>query len=139
VALFPEDLWPKAIGVNGLMNIEGKKISKSEGNIISIQEAVENYGADTIRLFLALAAEGLDDVEWTSSGLKQTINTLNSFYSFIMRLINMNILSNKTNMDKWLISIFQKKDKNKYTVIFLKSLKIRKCNKCSFILKFGQT
>ncbi len=123
VALFPEDLWPKAIGVNGLMNIEGKKISKSEGNIISIQEAVENYGADTIRLFLALAAEGLDDVEWTSSGLKQTINTLNSFYSFIMRLINMNILSNKTNMDKWLISIFQKRIKQ--VTEFFEELKIR--------------
>jgi len=123
VAIFPEDKWPVAIGINGLMNLEGEKLSKSKGNIISIQEAVDTYGADTIRLFLALAAEGLDDVEWTSKGLNQTKNTLNSLFNFISKLITIEGTNENTSLDKWILSVLQKRIKQ--VTEFFEELKIR--------------
>jgi len=37
---------------NGMLQMGGKKMAKSVGNIISIREAVDRYGKDAVRLFL---------------------------------------------------------------------------------------
>ena len=47
-ALFPEHL-PKAIGVNGMLSVESKKMSKSKGNFITLKDALNKYGADATR------------------------------------------------------------------------------------------
>lgn len=130
VAIFPEDKWPVAIGVNGLMNLEGQKLSKSKGNIISIQEAIEMYGADTVRLFLALVAEGLDDVEWTSKGLNQTRNALISFINFVLKLSKIENTVEPTHMDKWIKSVLQKRIKQ--ITEFFEELKIRSATNIAF-------
>lgn len=43
---------PKKIFVHGYLTIEGKKISKSLGNVISPDEVVNKYGTDALRYFL---------------------------------------------------------------------------------------
>jgi len=43
---------PKSIFVHGYLTIEGQKISKSLGNVISPEEVVKKYGADALRYFL---------------------------------------------------------------------------------------
>lgn len=43
---------PKKIFVHGYLTIEGKKISKSLGNVINPEEVVEKYGTDALRYFL---------------------------------------------------------------------------------------
>ncbi len=69
-ALWNEDKWPKAIGVNGYVNIEGQKMSKSKGNVIPLKELVKDYGADLVRLNIAGSAEGLDDADWRTENIK---------------------------------------------------------------------
>ena len=39
-ALFPPELWPRAIGVNGMLMIEGKQMHKSKGNFVTMKNAV---------------------------------------------------------------------------------------------------
>lgn len=69
-ALWNENKWPKAIGVNGYVNIEGEKMSKSKGNVIPLKDLVKEYGADLVRLNIAGSAEGLDDADWRAENIK---------------------------------------------------------------------
>lgn len=64
-AIFPKDKWPKQIVVNGSVLMEGKKMSKSLGNIIPLRRAIEEYGADSIRLTMLASAEILQDSDFS--------------------------------------------------------------------------
>ncbi len=64
-AIFPKDRWPKQIVVNGSVLMEGKKMSKSLGNIIPLRHAIEEYGADSIRLTMLASAEILQDSDFS--------------------------------------------------------------------------
>lgn len=64
-AIFPKDKWPKQIVVNGSVLMDGKKMSKSLGNIIPLRHAIEEYGADSIRLTMLASAEILQDSDFS--------------------------------------------------------------------------
>lgn len=63
-AIFPPEHWPRGIGVNGWVMVDGQKMSKSLGNFITLREALDAYGASAVRLALANAGEGLDDANF---------------------------------------------------------------------------
>ncbi len=65
VAIFGKRHWPRQIVVNGSVLMEGKKMSKSLGNIIPLREAIREYGADTIRLAMLVSAEILQDADFS--------------------------------------------------------------------------
>ncbi len=80
VAIFPRDLWPRQIVVNGSVTMEGKKMSKSLGNIIPIREAVELFGADPIRLSVLGSAELLSDADFSPQVATSTLKRLFRIY-----------------------------------------------------------
>ena len=53
----------------GTLLRNGEKMSKSRGNVVGIDETVENYGVDAMRLFLLKAAPPEDALEWTDEGI----------------------------------------------------------------------
>ena len=55
---------------NGLLNLGAEKMSKSLGNIISLEEALSRYGADTLRFFY-LAAHYRSPVEFNEERLDE--------------------------------------------------------------------
>ncbi|QLD85802.1 leucine--tRNA ligase [Natronomonas halophila] len=63
----------------GMVQLEGEKMSKSKGNVVSPQAIVEEYGADTARLFMMQAAQPERDFDWTDEGAR-------SAYAFLTRL-----------------------------------------------------
>jgi leucyl-tRNA synthetase len=65
VAIFDTKNWPLQIVVNGSVLMEGKKMSKSLGNIIPLRAAIREYGADTIRLAMLVSAEILQDADFS--------------------------------------------------------------------------
>jgi leucyl-tRNA synthetase len=65
VAIFDKKNWPRQIVVNGSVLMEGKKMSKSLGNIIPLRAAIREYGADTIRLAILVSAEILQDADFS--------------------------------------------------------------------------
>jgi len=111
-ALFPPEHWPKAIGVNGMLMIEGKQMHKSKGNFITMKNAIKQYGADATRCALLLAAEEMDDPDWRSENVRDIQNKLESFYNFAK-----NTSENTKNdgqgeqghMEKWLMSRLQQR------------------------------
>jgi leucyl-tRNA synthetase len=65
VAIFDKENWPRQIVVNGSVLMEGKKMSKSLGNIIPLRAAIRQHGADTIRLAMLVSAEILQDADFS--------------------------------------------------------------------------
>lgn len=49
---------------NGHLMLNGKKMSKSTGNSLTLREAIEKFGADATRLSLADAGDGLEDANF---------------------------------------------------------------------------
>jgi leucyl-tRNA synthetase len=63
----------------GMVLLDGSKMSKSKGNVVSPQRIVEEYGADTARLFTMQAAQPEKDFDWTEEGVQ-------SSHDFLQRL-----------------------------------------------------
>ncbi|OWT35992.1 leucine-tRNA ligase [Cryptococcus neoformans Bt1] len=63
-ALFPEKHWPKAVRANGHLMLNGKKMSKSTGNFLTMKEATKKYGSDAMRLTLADAGDDISDANF---------------------------------------------------------------------------
>jgi leucyl-tRNA synthetase len=110
VALFPEYL-PKAVGVNGMLMIEGDKMSKSKGNFVTLKSAIEQYGADATRCGLLLAAEGMDDPDWRSENLRDVGNKLQTFYTLADSIIETAQDETAGLLEQWLISTLQQRIK----------------------------
>ena len=65
---------PKRIVAHGWWTIEGEKMSKSLGNVISPQEIVENYGLDQTRYFMMRAIPFGNDGDFSRRQLIETVN-----------------------------------------------------------------
>jgi len=53
----------------GMVNKDGSKMSKSKGNTVDPQPLIEQYGADTVRLFMMFAAPPDQGLEWSDTGV----------------------------------------------------------------------
>jgi leucyl-tRNA synthetase len=106
-ALFNPEYWPKRIGVNGFMRVEGEEMHKSKGNFIPLRKAVEEHGADATRCMLLLAAENMDDPDWRAENLRDVKINLNSFYSFVMTIKDLKGRNQIGHLEKWLNSSIQ--------------------------------
>ncbi|MGE5575177.1 MAG: leucine--tRNA ligase, partial [Ignavibacteria bacterium] len=103
-ALFPSEHWPKAIGVNGMLMVEGQGMHKSKGNFITMKGAVEKYGADATRCGLLLGAEGMDDPDWRSENINDLKNKFEALISFASGIITTAKFNEDTMLEHWLLS-----------------------------------
>ena len=83
VAIFPRELWPRGIGINGWVTVEGRKMSKTAGNFILVRDAVRRWGADATRIAEALAGDpGLEDPSFDPKVAEGAVDDLYSWYEF---------------------------------------------------------
>jgi leucyl-tRNA synthetase len=54
----------------GMVLKDGAKMSKSKGNTVDPQALIDQYGADTVRLFSMFAAPPEQSLEWSDSGVE---------------------------------------------------------------------
>lgn len=88
VAIFPEKHWPKGISVNGFVNVEGEKMSKSKGNIIPLKDLLDIHGADLVRINIISSAEGIDDADWRAENIKGIRSRLEFVYDIASQMKN---------------------------------------------------
>ncbi len=108
-ALFPPEHWPRAIGVNGMLMIEGKQMHKSKGNFVTMKGAVDRYGADATRCALLLGAEGMDDPDWRADNAKDIQSKLESMRIFCTDVFSSAKSDECAHIEKWLMSRLQQR------------------------------
>ncbi|MDN5347294.1 MAG: leucyl-tRNA synthetase [Clostridia bacterium] len=67
----------------GMVIKDGSKMSKSKGNIVSPEEIIDRYGADTARLFILFAAPPERDLEWSDQGVEGCYRFLNRVWRLV--------------------------------------------------------
>ena len=65
-AVLGADKLPRSYYANGMLLINGQKMSKSNGTFITLHDAIKMYGADAARFGLASAGDSLDDANFSS-------------------------------------------------------------------------
>lgn len=73
----------KNLLTQGMVNKYGKKMSKSLGNVVSPEEIIEKYGADTARLFILFAAPPEKELDWSDEGVEGSYRFLNRVWRLI--------------------------------------------------------
>ncbi len=64
----------------GMVLKDGAKMSKSKGNTVDPQDLIEQYGADTVRLFSMFAAPPEQSLEWSDEGVEGAARYLNRLW-----------------------------------------------------------
>ena len=106
-AIFPENNWPHQIVVNGTVLMDGKKMSKSIGNIIPLRNAIKTYGADALRLAILSTAELLQDADFSLTLIKTFRERIERLYDSIVWVMDSSEKSEIGNLkieDRWIIS-----------------------------------
>lgn len=88
-AIFPKEKWPRGTVVFGMGLLEGNKMSSSKGNIILLKDAIKDYSADVVRLFLMSSAEPWQDFDWREKEVLGTKRRLNWFKEFTTKIEEM--------------------------------------------------
>lgn len=86
-ALFPEHHWPRAVRANGHLMLNGKKMSKSTGNSLSLRQSVEKFGADATRLSLADAGDGIEDANFEEKTANANILRLHTLIEWCTEVV----------------------------------------------------
>jgi leucyl-tRNA synthetase len=67
----------KNLLTQGMVLLDGSKMSKSKGNTVDPQALIEKFGADTVRLFIMFAAPPEQSLEWSDKGVEGGFRFLN--------------------------------------------------------------
>ncbi len=107
IAIFPKEHWPRAIAVNGYVSLEGKKMSKSKGPLLTMKRAVAENGADVTRLYILHASEYDSDADWRKKDVEALAGHLRRFFNLVKEHYTKEP-KEIDQLDRWLMSRFQK-------------------------------
>jgi leucyl-tRNA synthetase len=73
----------KNLLTQGMVIKDGAKMSKSKGNVVDPNKLIEEFGADTVRLFSLFAAPPEKDLDWSNKGVEGASRFLNRVHRFV--------------------------------------------------------
>lgn len=89
-ALFDEQFWPRTMRANGHLMLNGKKMSKSTGNSLTLCDSLRKFGADATRLTLADSGDGFDDANFEELTANASILRLHTLLEWCKDVISNN-------------------------------------------------
>jgi len=105
VAIFPKDKLPQGMVVFGMGLLNGAKMSSSKGNVFLLEDAVRDFGADTVRMFLMGSAEPWQDFDWRNELVISTKKQIERFFSTVQDSKDAD--GEPHDIDRWLLSRLQ--------------------------------
>ncbi len=94
----------------GMVLKDGSKMSKSKGNTVDPQSLIDQYGADTVRLFMMFASPPEQSLEWSDAGVDGASRFLKRLWKLASTHINE---GNVPNLDKPALTNEQKELRRK--------------------------
>jgi leucyl-tRNA synthetase len=82
VGLLHSDEPFKNLLTQGMVLKDGAKMSKSKGNVVAPESLIQQYGADTVRLFMMFAAPPELSLEWSDAGVEGAYRYLKKLWKF---------------------------------------------------------
>lgn len=79
IALFGEEYTPKSFFCNGYVTVDKKKMSKSEGNFITVKDAIKDYGITILKLCIADAGDSINDANFSIRNVEPYTKHLYSY------------------------------------------------------------
>ncbi len=110
-AILPKQLWPKMISLNEALLREGVKMSKSKGNVLTLQDIKAKYGVDLFRIYAIGQADLATPVDFKEKEVESMRRSLNKFVSTIENLIEIAPFDGKkpnSSISKWFLSKFNR-------------------------------
>ncbi len=105
-AIFPPELQPRGLVVFGMGLLNGAKMSSSKGNVVLLEDAIDEFGADTVRMFLVGSAEPWQDFDWRNELVHATRKQIDRFSTAVLEMDREAIPENSP-MGDWLLSRLQ--------------------------------
>ncbi len=68
----------------GMVIKDGAKMSKSMGNVVPADDMLNNYGADTARMFILFASPPEKELEWSEQGVEGSFRFLSRVHRLVM-------------------------------------------------------
>ncbi len=96
----------KRLFTQGMITKNGEKMSKSRGNTINPDDLIEEYGADTLRLYTLFIGPPEKDAEWNPRGIEGAFRFLNRLYRVTEELKSE---TNKAGLDQELLKALERK------------------------------
>jgi leucyl-tRNA synthetase len=78
----------------GMVLKDGTKMSKSKGNTVDPEAMIDQYGADTVRLFVMFAAPPDQSLEWSDSAVEGAFRFLKRLWKHVYNHANLGIVAN---------------------------------------------
>lgn len=108
-AIFGRKFWPKGIFVNWHLIVEGEKMSKSKGNVVFWDDAIEKYGPDSIRFYMAHGTNQWNDFDWKSAEMERYSIHLENLKKMLDELISSSDSNEDSEINKWMEAMFAKR------------------------------
>ncbi len=84
----------KKLLTQGMVLKDGSKMSKSKGNTVDPQALIDQYGADTVRLFMMFAAPPELSLEWSDDGVAGAHRFLKRIYGVVSEHVDAGVSTN---------------------------------------------
>ena len=68
-----------------VLGANNERMSKSRGNVVGIDETVERYGADALRIFEMFAGPPASDFPWSTTGIAGATRTLSRIWRLVLK------------------------------------------------------
>lgn len=108
MAIWGEKYCPRSYAINGYQMLNGKKMSKSEGNFMTLRDAIDKYGSDPVRMSLC-ECDGIDD-----SDFREVIANANVLKIHDERELFQNIVNLLSKVDP---AVYKTDDTTNYSII----------------------
>ena len=105
VTIFQKEKLPQGMVVFGMGLLNGAKMSSSKGNVFLLEDAVNEFGADTVRMFLMGSAEPWQDFDWRNELVLSTRKQIERFFYAIHEMKDTG--GEPRDIDLWLMSRLQ--------------------------------
>ena len=83
----------------GMIYKDGWKMSKSKGNVVSPDDMIQKYGADTLRMYILFMAPPEKDAEWNDAGIEGVNRFIRRLWNNYYRILDLLSSDNESSLD----------------------------------------